>query len=314
MNGTFVGDVRLRVVGVWKEEVEDRMKQLKGGAIIELKMYRMIGKMKTVSRENIDIDFNEDNGDILSRTTTDRAGERGLDLGKLELLIGKDKIVVGLRQEGKVLKMEINTTALRDVWEQINKRCEEWAEGIHTWGSRVQLLDSGQEEEEINAQNEDEVYQAKAVFVYGFTEEATRKMKNETLVEIVIAMAKMGIKGDITCKREDLERRVRDKEHKFTTGNFGIYGGREAKFGVMVEFFSNVRVGITGGAGIMVYDGRRYDNEGERMQLSRQYISEKEMEMMKRTLAGKQDNLVCAARGMIYKASLDDVLRRSFKT
>ena len=144
----------------------------------------------------------------------------------MDLLIEKKEIVVGLRQEGKVMKMRINTTALKDVWEQINKKREEWAEGIHTWGSRVQLLDSGQHEEEINAQNEDEVYQAKAAFVYGFTEEATRKMKNETLVEIVIAMAKMGIKWDTTCKREDLEKRVRDKEHQFTTGNFGIYGGR----------------------------------------------------------------------------------------
>jgi hypothetical protein len=82
----------------------------------------------------------------------------------------------------------------------------------------------------------------------------------------------------------------------------------------MVEFFSYIRVGITGGMGIMVYDGRKYEVEGERMHLTRQYMSDKEMEIMKRATAGKQDNMIVAARGMTYKTPLDDVLRRSFKT
>jgi hypothetical protein len=138
-------------------------------------------------------------------------------------------------------------------------------------------------------------------------------MKEETLVEIVITMAKMGMKGDTNCKRTELEKRVKEKMHKITTNNFGIYGGKEAKFGVMVEFFSHLRVGITGGVGLMVYDGRKYEIDGERIALTRQFISDKEMEMMRRSTTGKQDYLVVAARGMINKAALDDVLRRSFK-
>ena len=147
---------------------------MKQGVTIEMKMHRMIGKGKIVSKENIDIDFNEDKGDILERTSADRAGERGLELGKLEILIEKREIVVGIRQEGQVVKIKINSTALRDMWEQISQKCEEWAGGIHTWGKRSSIVDSTKNEEDINNQNEDIAFQAKAAFVYGFTEEATK--------------------------------------------------------------------------------------------------------------------------------------------
>ena len=181
------------------------------------------------------------------------------------------------------------------------------------WTELDCVVDSNKNEEDINNQNEDVAFQAKAAFVYGFTEEAIKKIKNESMVEIVMTIAKMGLKGDVNCKRAELEKRVMEKEYKINTNNLGIYGGKEAKFGVMVEFFSYIRVGITGGMGIMVYDGRKYEVEGERMQLTRQYMSDKEVEIMKRALVGKQDNMIVAARGMTYKTSLDDVLRRSFK-
>jgi hypothetical protein len=314
MNGTFLGEVSLRVKGVWKEGVEERKKQLKEGVTIEMKMHRIIGKWKIVSKENIDIDFNEDKGDILERTTADRAGDRGLELGRLEILTEKREVIVGMRQEGQVVKIKINSTALRDMWDQINQKCDEWAGGIHTWGGRANEVNSVKNEEDINNLNEDVAFQAKGAFVYGFTEESTKKLKNETMVEIIMGIAKMGLKGDVNCKRMELEKRIIEKEHKINTNNLGIYGGKEAKFGVMVEFFSYIRVGITGGMGIMVYDGRKYEVEGERMQLTRQYMSDKEMEIMKRATAGKQDNMIVAARGMTYKTPLDDVLRRSFKT
>ena len=175
-------------------------------------------------------------------------------------------------------------------------------------------MNSVKNEEDINNLNEDVTFQAKGAFVYGFTEESTKKLKNETMVEIIMGIAKMGLKGDVNCKRMELEKRIIEKEYKINTNNLGIYGGKEAKFGVMVEFFSYIRVGITGGMGIMVYDGRKYEVEGERMHLTRQYMSDKEMEIMKRATAGKQDNMIVAARGMTYKTPLDDVLRRSFKT
>ena len=82
LNGTFLGEVSLRVKGVWMEGMEERKKQLKEGLTIEMKMHRIVGKWKIVSKENIDIDFNEDKGDILERTTADRAGGRGLELGR----------------------------------------------------------------------------------------------------------------------------------------------------------------------------------------------------------------------------------------
>ena len=229
------------------------------------------------------------------------------------MLIEKREIIVGIRQEGQVVKIKINSTALRDMWDQINQKCDEWAGGIHTWGVRASVVDSNKNEEDINNQNEDVAFQAKAAFVYGFTEEAIKKIKNESMVEIVMTIAKMGLKGDVNCKRAELEKRVMEKEYKINTNNLGIYGGKEAKFGVMVEFFSYIRISITGGMGIMVYDGRKYEVEGERMQLTRQYMSDKEVEIMKRALDGKQDNMIVAARGMTYKTSLDDVLRRSFK-
>ena len=50
------------------------------------------------------------------------------------------------------------------------------------------------------------------------------------------------------------------------------------------------------------------------MKLTRQFLSDKEMEMVKRSNLRKQDYLVVAARGMINKGTLDDVLRRSFKS
>ena len=140
-----------------------------------------------------------------------------------------------------------------------------------------------------------------------------KKFKKGTLAEIVIIMAKMGVKGDITCKRPDLERRIEAKEHKYTTGYLGMYGGKEARFGIVVEYFSRLRVGITGGVGLMIYDWRNYEHEGEKLQLTRQFLSEEEMEMTKKSSMGKQDYMVVAARGMLNKTTLDDVLRRSFK-
>ena len=106
-----------------------------------------------------------------------------------------------------------------------------------------------------------------------------------------------------------MERRIEDNEYKITTG-----GGKEARFGVMIEYISHIRVGLSGGAGVMIYDWRNYEFEGEKMQLTRQFLSEKEMEMAKRIVLGKQDYMVTAARGILYKTALDDMLRRSFKT
>jgi hypothetical protein len=316
-NGTFLGDVRMRVKGVWREEVKDRINQLKEGTSIELKMYRILGgkqrRGNEVIKENIDMDFNEERGDIMARTAPDRAGGRGMELGRLETLLKKGELVIGNRQEGKVVKIKINTTALRDMWDQINKKCEDWAGSVHMWGVRGHEIDQEQTEEDVNQMNEDIVFQAKAAMIYGFMEESTKKMKKGSLVEIVLGMARMGLRGDVNCKRPDLEGRVERNEYKITTGNVGINGGRDAGFGVMVEYFSSIRVGITGGVGLMIYEWRLYEHEGEKMKLTRQFLSEEETEMVKRSTMRKQDYLVVAARGMINKGTLDDVLRRSFK-
>ena len=181
------------------------------------------------------------------------------------------------------------------------------------WGARGHTIDQEQAEEDINLLNEDDTFQAKAAMIYGFTEETTKKMKKGALVEITLTMAKMGLRGDINCKRSELEERIECNEHKITTGNVGLHGGREASFGVMVEYFNHIRVGITGGVGIMIYDWRMYEHEGEKMKLTRQFLSDKEVEMVKKSTMMKQDYLVVAARGMINKGTLDDVLRRSFK-
>ena len=82
----------------------------------------------------------------------------------------------------------------------------------------------------------------------------------------------------------------------------------------MIEYISHIRVGLSGGVGVMIYDWRNYEFEGEKMQLTRQFLSEKEMEMAKRIVLGRQDYMVTAARGILYKTALDDMLRRSFKT
>ena len=126
-------------------------------------------------------------------------------------------------------------------------------------------------------------------------------------------MAKMGLKGDCTTKRRDLEKRIEENEYKITTSSLGIYGGKESRFGIVIEYISHMRVGLSGGAGIMIYDWRNYEFEGEIMQLTRQFLSDKEMEIANRIVLGKQDYMVTAARGILYKTALDDMLRRSFK-
>ena len=68
INGTFMGEVRMRVKGNWKENEMDKIEQLKEGVVIELKMREMIGKGNVVLNENIDIDFNEEKDDIMERT------------------------------------------------------------------------------------------------------------------------------------------------------------------------------------------------------------------------------------------------------
>ena len=196
--------------------------------------------------------------------------------------------MVGFRQEGKVVKIKIKTSALKDMWEQIGKKCEEWAGSVHTWGMRARWIDNVKTEDDVNTQNDDEIFQAKGALIYGFSDESVKKFKKGTLAEIVIIMAKMGVKGDITCKRPDLERRIEAKEHKYTTGHLGMYGGKEARFGIVVEYFSSLMVGITGGVGLMIYDWRNYEHEGEKLQLTRQFLSEEELEMTKKSSMGNR--------------------------
>ena len=98
--------------------------------------------------------------------------------------------------------------------------------------------------------------------IYGFSEETVKKLKKGSLVEVVITMAKMGLKGDCTTKRRDLEKRIEENEYKITTSSLGIYGGKESRFGIVIEYISHIRVGLSGGAGIMVYDWRNYEFEG----------------------------------------------------
>ena len=108
-----------------------------------------------------------------------------------------------------MVKLKMNTTALSDMWEQINLKCEEWAGGIHIWGARGKWVDKEKSEEDINNQGEDQIFQAKAALIYGFSEETVKKLKKGSLVEVVITMAKMGLKGDCTTKRRTWKRGLR---------------------------------------------------------------------------------------------------------
>ena len=99
-------------------------------------------------------------------------------------------------------------------------------EGYIHGGVRASVVDSNKNEEDINNQNEDVDFQAKAAFVYGFTEEAIKKIKNESMVEIVMMISKMGLKGDVNCKRAELEKRVMEKEYKITPTTWASMEGR----------------------------------------------------------------------------------------
>ena len=63
------------------------------------------------------------------------------------------------------------------MWEQIGKKCEEWVGSVHTWGMRARWIDNVKTEDDVNTQNDDEIFQAKGALIYGFSDESVKKFK-----------------------------------------------------------------------------------------------------------------------------------------
>jgi hypothetical protein len=87
----------------------------------------------------------------------------------------------------------------------------------------------------------------------------------------------------------------------------------------LVEYKAKVKAGLNGGQGVMINEWRSIKKESTqkvpayKIQSTRQLLSTKEVEMVKKGMDGKQDYVIVAARGLMRIGGIDDVLRRSFK-
>ena len=177
-----------------------------------------------------------------------------------------------------------------------------------------------EQEEGLSKKLVDESFRASGALIFGFTKECISDLDSETLVDIVIEMAKGGIKGACFMKRDELKARVEADEHRFTVTSMGMMNNKNERVGIYVEYTTHIMVGMVDGRGLKAYESRNYmkraiENASPeiKIQLSRQFMSEKEMKMIKKGMDRRQDFMVVAARGLTRMNGIDDVIRRSFK-
>jgi hypothetical protein len=102
-DGIVLGEIRIRLDERWATEEELRVEQLRGCVRVKMKMYKIKGAPTTAKWENIDIDFDGDEGDIWTRSSRDRAGEEWIDIRSLEKLTKKLGIGAGSAGGDEVL-------------------------------------------------------------------------------------------------------------------------------------------------------------------------------------------------------------------
>jgi hypothetical protein len=317
-DGVLIGEARFRLNERWATEEELRTEQLRQCVRVKMKMYRIKGPANTVKGENIDIDFSGNEGDTWVRRTRDKAGEEWMNTDQLNKIVEKGCVVVGYRVDDTVRKMKIGTTSFADLLGQIGKKCMEWGRSIHVWTAETSIwMDSTQQDEAIMKSGEDEQFEANGAFVYGISREMLDRIPQDDLALMIADVAKTGIRG-INTKFQELKKSL-ESEHFFTLAGMGLAGGRNGKSGVLVEFRSKVKAGLSEGRGIMINEWRNYRKEKTqshpevRAQMTRQLLSSAEVKMIKKGMEGRQDFLVVAARGLMRIGGIDDVMRRSFK-
>jgi hypothetical protein len=320
-DGIFIGEVNVKLDEMWETEEAGRGEQLKRCARIELGMYAMRMVANTNKGENVDIDFNEEDDDMWLRTKEDRAGGKEMSLIQMIALADKGHIVIGCRKNSAPKKLRIGTSGLLDLIRQIEVKCYEWGRNVYLWATEMDGgVDMDDQEEGLSKKLVDESFRATGALIFGFTKECISDLDSETLVDIVIEMAKGGIKGACFVKRDELMARVEAGEHRFTVTSMGMMNNKNERVGIYVEYTTHIMVGMVDGRGLKAYESRNYmkraiENASPeiKIQLSRQFMSEKEMKMIKKGMDRRQDFMVVAARGLTRMNGIDDVIRRSFK-
>jgi hypothetical protein len=221
---------------MWEKEESGRGEQLKRCAKIEIGMYAMRMITNTNRGENVDIDFNEEDDDMWLRTKEDRAGGREMGLNQLAKLVGKGHIVIGYRKNSAPKKIRIGTSGLGDLVRQIEAKCCEWGRNVYLWATEMDGgVDMDEQEEGLSKKMIDESFRATGALIFGFTRECISDLDSETLVDIVIEMAKGGIKGPCFTKRDELKARVEAGEHRFTVTSMGMMNNKNERVGIYVE-------------------------------------------------------------------------------
>ncbi len=146
-DGVILAEVRLRLNERWATEEDLRAEQLRCCVRVKMKMYNIKGPSNTVRGENIDIDFNGNEGDTWVRTKKDRAGDEAVSLTQLKRIAQREAVVIGYRMDREVKKIKIGTTSFSDLLGQIDSKCIEWGRSIHVWSSEASVwMDSVQQE------------------------------------------------------------------------------------------------------------------------------------------------------------------------
>ena len=181
-------------------------------------------------------------------------------------------------------------------------------------------MENDEQEEGLEKQGTEEQFKAAGAMIFGFEGELLNLLPKEEITKIVADMAKTGVKGNCIIKKKELEKRIADNKYIFTVSTTGMAGNRSNKCGVVVEYKTDMMVGKKGEHGISIYEWRQYkktavENKSPeiKLALSRQFLSEKELEMAYKCVEMKQDLMLVAARGLLRQNHMDDVLRRSFK-
>jgi hypothetical protein len=234
-DGVVLGEAWYRLDERWATEEELRAEQLRGCVRVRLKMYSIKGPSNTVKGENIELDFNESDGDTWIRRGRDRAWEEWINLRQLIEITRRNTIVVGYRMDGNVKKIKIGTSAFKDLLGQVENKCLEWGRSIYIWSTNsTVIMDSLQQEEDMSKPSEDEQFEVKGVLVYGITIEMMERLTEEDLALMIADIAKTGIRG-VSTKYQELKRGIKDLSRSLSLVNMGLYGIKNEKRGILVE-------------------------------------------------------------------------------
>ncbi len=248
-DGVLTAQTRFLLKERWEAEPKMRSEQIIECARIELRMFKMTGVSNIMKGANINVDFNEEEGDIWIRTREDRAGERRLKIGDLEKLCEMKDIVVGYRSEGKVKKTRVGNGSFRDLVTQIRRKAGEWGTSVCVWGARAKdVIEIDEIEKEVEEQQEDLRFIATGCLVFGFTKDIWTNMHVDEMTDVIVDRAKHGVRGGIAVKRVELRHRVGNGE-TICLGNLGMEGIRNERIGVLVEFVNGIEVGKWRGMG-----------------------------------------------------------------